>query len=328
MLTIKKLLILAFAALWIAALADIAPAQTKFRFGHTLNTEDSGHLGVVEFAKRVEQKTAGAIRVEIFPAGQLGTDPQVLDGAKLGTIDMSFAGNPFFSSFAPELNVFDLPYLFRDKEHAYKVYDGPIAAELLKAVERSGLKALGTLELGFRNLTNNKRPVKKPDDLKGLKIRTTPNPAHILEFRLLGANPVAMPWTEVYLALKTGTVDGMETPTPLIYSTKIHEVQKHMSLIEHSYTALNVVMNLRKFQELKPEHQQALVASMSEALTWQRKVNNDLEGQAIKAMRASGMQIEEQPDREAFRKIVADPTAEEYVKRFGRETLTKIRNVR
>ena len=328
MLTIKKVLILAFAVLWSAALADIALAQTKFRFGHTLNTEDSGHLGIVEFAKKVEQKTAGAIRVEIFPAGQLGNDSQVLDGAKLGTIDMSFAGNPFFSSFAPELNVFDLPYLFRDKEHAYKVYDGPIATELLKAVERSGLKALGTLELGFRNLTNNKRPVKRPDDLKGLKIRTTPNPAHILAFRLLGANPVAMPWTEVYLALKTGTVDGMETPTPLIYSTKIHEVQKYMSLTEHAYTALDVVMNLKKYQELKPEHQQALLDSLRESLTWQRKLNNDLEGQAIKGMRATGMQIEEQPDREAFRKIVVEPTAEEYVKRFGRETLTKIRNVR
>ncbi len=328
MLTLQKTVCIAIALLWSAAFADLAPAQTKFRLGHTLNTEDSAHLGIVEFAKRVEQKTGGAIRVEIFPAGQLGTDPQVLDGAKLGTIDMSFAGNPFFSSFAPELNVFDLPYLFRNKEHAHKVYDGPIAADLLKSVERSGLKALGTLELGFRNLTNNKRPVRKPEDLKGLKIRTTPNPAHILEFRLLGANPVAMPWTEVYLALKTGTVDGMETPTPLIFSTKIHEVQKHLSLIEHSYTAINVMMNLKKFQDLKPEHQQALLASMKEALVWQRALNNDMEVKAIKAMRASGMQIEENPDREAFRKIAADPTAEEYVKRFGRDTVTKIRSVR
>ncbi len=328
MMIIKKVLILAFVVLWSATLADIALAQTKFRFGHTLNTEDSAHLAVVEFAKKVEQKTGGTIRVEIFPAGQLGNDSQVLDGAKLGTIDMAFAGNPFFSAFAPELNIFDLPYLFRDKEHAYKVYDGPIAAELLKSVERNGLKALGTLELGFRNLTDNKRPVKRPEDLKGLKIRTTPNPAHILAFRLLGANPVAMPWTEVYLALKTGTVDGMETPTPLIYSTKIHEVQKYMSLIEHAYTALDVVMNLKKYQDLKPEYQHVLLESMRESLTWQRKLNNELEVQAIKAMRATGMQIEEQPDREAFRKIVSEPTAEEYAKRFGRETLTKIRDVR
>ncbi len=324
----KLLLIVILAALMPIALADIVLAQTRLRFAHTINTEDSMHLAVVEFAKKVGEKTGGAIRIEIFPAGQLGNDSQILDGAKLGTIDIAMTGNPFFSSFAPEMNVLDLPYLFRDYEQAYKVLDGPIGEGLLKAVERSGLKGLGSLEIGFRNLTNSKRPVRVPEDVKGLKIRTTPNPAHLQAFRLLGANPVGMPFTEVYLALKTGTVDGQENPTTLIYTMKFYEVQKYLSLTEHAYTATNVVMNLKKYQELKPEYQKALREAIRESASWQRKLNRDIEGQALKNMRAAGMQIEDKPDREAFRKIVADPAAEEYVKRFGRGTLTEIRNVR
>ncbi len=324
----KSLFILILSALLLIALAGITLAQTRLRFAHTINTEDSMHLAVVEFAKRVGEKTGGAIRVEVFPAGQLGNDSQILDGAKLGAIDLAMTGNPFFSSFAPEMNVLDLPYLFRDYDQAYKVLDGPIGERLLKAVERSGLKGLGSLEIGFRNLTNSKRPVKVPGDVKGLKIRTTPNPAHLQAFRLLGANPVGMPFTEVYLALKTGTVDGQENPTTAIYAAKFYEVQKYMSFTRHAYTAANVVMNLKKYQELKPEYQKALHEAIREAATWQRKFNRDVEGQALKNMRAAGLQIEEKPDREAFRKIVAEPTAEEYAKRFGRGILTQVRNVR
>jgi tripartite ATP-independent transporter DctP family solute receptor len=177
-------------------------------------------------------------------------------------------------------------------------------------------------------LTNSKRQVKKPEDVKGLKIRTAPNPAHLLAFRLLGANPVAMPFTEVYLALKTGTVDGQENPINLIYTMKFHEVQKYLSLTGHAYTAANVVMNLKKYQELKPEQQKALHEALREAAAWQRKLNREVEGQALKNMRAAGLQVEENPDREAFRKIVADAAAEEYVKRFGKDTLSKIQNLR
>lgn len=328
MAKIRGIMLFSLAIWYFVAVPDLTLAQTKFRFAHTINTEDSMHLAVLEYSKKVNQKTGGAILIDVFPAGQLGNDSQILDGAKLGTIDLAMTGNPFFTSFAPEMNVLDLPYLFRDYNQAYKVLDGPIGEGLLKVVERSGLKGLGSLEIGFRNLTNSKRPVKVPEDVKGLKIRTTPNPAHLQAFRLLGANPVGMPFTEVYLALKTGTVDGQENPTTLIYTMKFYEVQKYMSLTEHAYTAANVVMNLKKYQELKPEYQKAFHEAMREAAAWQRKLNRDVEGQALKNMRAAGLQIEEKPDREAFRKIVADLAAEEYVKRFGRETLTQIRNVR
>jgi tripartite ATP-independent transporter DctP family solute receptor len=323
---LKRVVGLMLVGLLLAVMAGTAGAQVKLRFAHTIGPEDSQHLAVLEFAKRVAEKTHNAIQLEVYPAGQLGNDPKVLEGIKLGTIDMGMTGNPFFSAFAPEMNVLDLPYLFRDYDHVYKVIDGPIGVEILRAVEKNGMKGLGTIEIGFRNLTNSRHPVKSPEDMKGLKIRTTPNPAHLQAFRLLGANPVPMPFTEVYLALKTGTVDGQENPITLIEAMKFYEAQKYLSMTNHAYTVSNVVMNLKKYEELKPEYQKALHEALHEAVVWQRRLDRELEGKALAKMKAAGLQVEDRPDVEAFRKIVADVVAEDYVKKFGREILDKIRN--
>jgi tripartite ATP-independent transporter DctP family solute receptor len=310
------------------ATAQTANAQVKLRFAHTLNPQNSIHLMAEEFARRVAAKTQNGVQVQVFPAGQLGNDPQILDGVRFGTIDMVMAGNPFFTSLVPELNIFDLPYLFRDYAHAYAVLDGPIGADFLRLLEPHDMKPIGILELGFRNLTNSKRPVRVPEDVKGLRIRTTPNPAHIQAFKLLGANPIPMPITEVYLALSTGTVDGEENPTAQIEEQKFYEVQKYLSLTYHAYTSEIAVMNLKKFQALKPEQQKALQEAMQEARDWGRRLNRELDGKALVKMKAAGMQIEENPNREAFRKIVADQTAEEYTKKFGTAALEKIRTLR
>src|SRR5574337_1933401 len=287
---------LLLACLLLMAMAGTAGAQIKLRFAHTISTEDSMHLAVVEFSKIVAQKTSNAIQIEIFPSGQLGNDPKILEGIKLGTIEMGMTGNPFFSAFAPEMNVLDLPYLFRDYDHVYKVVDGPTGVEILRAVDMNGMKGLGTIEIGFRNLTNSRHPVKSPEDMKGLKIRTTPNPAHVQAFRLMGANPVPMPFTEVYLALKTGTVDGQENPITLIEAMKFYEAQKYLSMTNHAYTVSNVVMNLKKYEELKPEYQKALHDALQEAEVWQRRLNRDIEGQALAKMKAAGLLVEERSE--------------------------------
>jgi tripartite ATP-independent transporter DctP family solute receptor len=312
----------------LVATAQMANAQVKLRFAHTLTPQNSLHLMAEEFARRVAAKTQNGVQVQVFPAGQLGNDPQILDGVRFGTIDMVMAGNPFFTSLIPELNIFDLPFLFRDYEHAYKVLDGPIGADFLRLLEQHDMKPIGILELGFRNLTNSKRPVRVPEDVKGLRIRTTPNPAHIQAFKLLGANPIPMPITEVYLALSTGTVDGQENPTAQIEEQKFYEVQKYLSLTYHAYTSSIAVMNLKKFQALKPEQQKALQEAMQEARDWGRRLNRELDDKALVKMKAAGMQVEENPNREAFRKAVADQTAEEYTKKFGTAALERIRTLR
>jgi tripartite ATP-independent transporter DctP family solute receptor len=323
------LLLVAGVAAAVGAVAPPAAGQaTKIRFAHTVSTEDTSHKAIVEFAKKVKERTGGRVEVEIYPAAQLGNDPKVLEGVRLGTIDAGMTGNPFFTSFAPELNVLDLPYLFRDYDHVFKVLDGPLGRELLGHLDKHGLKGLGFLEIGFRNLTNSRRPVKTPADVKGLKIRVVPNPAHVQAWKLLGGIPTPMPFPEVYLALKTGTVDGQENPVTIIYSNKLYEVQKYLSLTWHAYTAFDVVMNLRKFQALPPDVQQVMAEALQEAFVWQRKLDREVEGDYLQRMKAAGVVVEEQPDRDAFAQVVASEVTEEYVKRFGTATLDRIRGTR
>lgn len=314
------------AASWVPAAGGADPI--KLRFAHTVSTEDTAHKAILEFVKAVKEKTAGRVEIEVFPSAQLGNDPKVLEGVRLGTIDMGTTGNPFFTSFAPELNLLDLPYLFRDYDHAYKVLDGAIGRQLLDGLEKHGLKGIGFLEIGFRNLTNNKRPVKTVDDVKGIKIRVVPNPAHVQAWKLLGAIPTPMPWPEVYLALKTGTVDAQENPVTIIHAAKLYEVQKYLSMTWHAYTAFDVVVNLKKYQGLPPDAQMALVDALRDAFVWQRKYNREVEGGYLKRMREAGMVIEEQPDREAFQKVVATTVTEDYVKKFGPELIGRVRQTR
>jgi tripartite ATP-independent transporter DctP family solute receptor len=296
----------------------------QVKFAHTMSTSDTMHTAVLKFAELVKAKTNGALEVAVFPSGQLGNDSQILQGARMGSIDISMTGNPFHTTFEPSLNVLDLPFLFKDFSHAYQVLDGEIGKEILSRLEKHGLKGLGFLEIGFRNLTNSKRPVKEPGDMNGLKIRVTPNPAHVAAFKLLGAIPTPMPFTEVYMALKTGTVDGQENPTTLIHGQKFYEVQKFMSVSMHAYTVSEVSMHLKKFQALPAPQQKALVEALAEAALFHRKLNRDLEGKLMKEMMGKGLQVVADPNREAFSKVVSKPVQEEYAAKFGWETINKI----
>ncbi|MGO9244022.1 MAG: TRAP transporter substrate-binding protein [Verrucomicrobiia bacterium] len=272
---LKRFSQVAVLVLCLLGIMQTAEAQVKLRYAHTISPTDAQSLAVERFAKSVAERTNNAVQIQVFPAGQLGNDMQILDGVRLGTVDIAMTGNPFYTTIAPELNLFDLPYLFRNFDHAYKVLDGPIGVEVRSALEKHGMKPLGILEIGFRNISNNKRPIKVPADLKGLRIRTTPNPAHIQAFRILGANPVPMPITEVYLALSTGTVDGQENLIAHTHDMKFYEVQKYFSLMYHAYTAADVVMNLKKYQDLKPEYQKILHDCLQEAANWERKYNRE-----------------------------------------------------
>ena len=238
----KKLVMLAATAC--VALFSTAQAQTNLRFADTLSANDTHNQAARHMADLLKQKTGGKLTMSVHPAGELGSDGVILEGVRLGSIDIGLTGNPFFTQFAPRLNVMDLPYLFRDTAHAHKVMDGPIGVGLLKDLERSRMKGLAFWEIGFRHITNSKHPIRTPEDLRGIKIRTTPNKAHIEAFRLWGANPLPMAFTELYLALQTGAVDAQENPINNIYANRMYEVQKYLSLTGHAYTASIVAMNL------------------------------------------------------------------------------------
>jgi tripartite ATP-independent transporter DctP family solute receptor len=292
-------------------------AQTTLRFAHTQPTSDTHHLAAMRMAELVAQATGGQLRISIHPAGELGNDPAILEGVRLGTIDIGQTGNPFYTRFEPKLNALDIPFLFASHEHVYRVVDGEVGARLLAELEKHRMKGLAFWEIGFRKITNSRRPIVTPADLQGLKIRTTPNPAHVEAFRLWGANPTPMAFTEVYLALETGAVDGQENPLNIIRSNRFHEVQRHLSFTDHAYTVSIVSMNLAKFRALPEAQQKALLDAAREAAAYQRRLNREQEGQDLATIKAAGVAVVEQVDTEAFRRLAFEPVKAAHVAQHG-----------
>ena len=305
----------------------IASAQTapvKLRFGHAHPVTDSQHVAALEFAKKVKERTQGGIEIQVFPSNQLGNDNTMIAGVRGGTIDIETSGNPFFTGIVPKLNVLDLPYLFDDATQVAKVLDGQIGRSLLNELEAHQMKGLAFWEVGYRSLANSRRPVNKAEDIKGLKLRTTPNQAHIKAFQLLGAAPQPMPFSEVFSALETKAIDGHENPPTLMASTKMYEVQKHLSLTNHAYTALIVVMNKAKFESLKPEFQQILLQEAANAAVFQRDLNARSEASALAELRKHGMQIVEKPDIDGIKAIVKDEVRRMFIEKNGDDLLKAI----
>lgn len=313
--------------LLLALLAGPALAQAqpvKLRFGHAHAESDSQHVAALEFAKKVKERTQGAIEIQVFPNNQLGNDNTMIAGVRGGTIDIETSGNPFFTGLVPKLNALDLPYQFSTAAQAYKVLDGAVGKSLLGELEAHQLKGLAFWEVGFRSLANSRRAVNKAEDIRGLKLRTTPNPAHIKAFQMMGANPQPMPFGEVYAALESRAIDGHENPPTLMLSSKMAEVQKHLSLTRHAYTALIVVMNKARFDGLKPEHQQVLLQEAAAAARLQRELNAKGEAGALAALRSQGMQIVEQPDMSAVRDSVKAETRRLFIEKNGEDLLKAI----
>lgn len=308
----------------LVAVSLAAQAVETLRFAHYANPGDTAHKAAQLFKDRVEELSNNTLNVSLHPAGELGNSPTLLQGARLGTIDIVLVGNPYFTAFAPQINLLDLPFLFQSAAHAYQVLDGRIGDRLLSSLNSANLQGLAFWEIGFRDLTNNKRPIVTPADLAGLKLRTTPNPAHIKAFQILGANPAPMPFAEVYSALQTGTIDGQENPINHIYASQLYEVQKHLSRTAHAYTAAPLVMNRGRFARLSPAQQTVLKTAALEAATYERTRNANEAAGNLQAMKDAGVQVVESPDVAAFRAAVTDKTRAAYIEKFGGDLLQKI----
>lgn len=310
-------------------LATPALAQTmKLRLAHSGAESETQHLAALEFARQVKARTNGAIEVQVYGSSTLGNDNTAIASVRGGTIDLTTSGTPYYTGMVGRMNVLDLPYMFTSTEQAYKVLDGPIGRGLLDELGTHGMKGLAYWEVGFRSLTNSRHPVRTPDDVKGLKVRTTPNPAHIKAFQLMGAAPTPMPLAEVFGALESKAVDGQENPVNIVRNNKFYEVQKYMSLTRHAYTAMPVVMNKKKFDGLKPEQQQALIEAAQAAGTYQRDLIKKNEAADIAFLRSQGMQVEENINLEPFRKLVAEPIKQMFVEKYGPQLIDAIQQVK
>lgn len=311
------------------SLAHPAMAQAiRLRLAHSGAEAESQHAAALEFARQVKERTKGQIEVRVFAGSVLGNDSTAISGVRGGTIDMATSGTPYYSGIVGRMNVLDLPYMFTSAGHAYKVLDGPIGRGLLDELEAHGMKGLAYWEVGFRSITNSRRPVRAPEDIKGLKVRTTPNPAHIKAFQILGANPTPMPIAEVFTALENKAVDGQENPVSIVRGAKLYEVQKYMSLTRHAYTAMPLIMNKARFDRLPADQQQALVEAARAAGTFQRELNRKSEASDIAFLKSQGMQVDESVDPGPFRKLVTEPVKQLFAEKYGAQLVDAVANTR
>lgn len=295
---------LAIATCVVAMLGGAAHAATTLKFAHAAPASDLQQNYAKFFQEQVAARTKGEVKVQIFPQGQLGNDAAMIDGTRSGIIDIVMVGLNNFSGLMPESSAFELPFMFANREAAYKVLDGSIGQGVLGQFEKHGLKGLAFPENGFRNMTNNRGPIKVPADVKGLRMRVNNSKALNDMFQLLGANPQQIPVAELYTALETNVVDAQDHPIGVTLSFKFYEVQKFLSLTQHAYSPLAVAMNLKKFTGLTPEQQKIVVDVAHEATDMQRKLSIASEGEMIAKLEKEGMKVNRDVDAAAFQAVV------------------------
>jgi tripartite ATP-independent transporter DctP family solute receptor len=304
-----------------------AQAQTVFKIGWT-NTIDSHYgVGVTTFGDEIFKRTNGRYKLQYFPSGALGGEREMLEAVQLGTQDMIITSTGPVGNFVPETRIVDIPYLFRDYDHARKVLDGPIGQEILTKFPAKGLVAISWMENGFRHITNSKRAVKSPDDVKGLKIRTMENKVHMEAFKAMGALPTPMNMNEVFTALQTGTVDGQENPIPVILANKLYTVQKYLTLDSHVYSPAILIINKGLWDKISDADKAAFKEAAKIALVANRKKVNDDEANGLDVMRKAGTEIVTSVDNAAFQKAVASAYAG-FNKEFGEANIKRIVDVK
>lgn len=281
-----------------------ALAETTLKFAHAAPDSDLQQTLALFFKKEVESRTNGEVKVNIFPQGQLGNDAQMIDGARSGIVDIVMSGLNNFTGLVPQAGAFELPFMFPNRDTAYKVLDGAPGQSILTEMEGFGLKGLGYPENGYRNITNNRGPIKEPSDLAGLQMRVNNSKALNDMFALLGANPQQIPVAELYSALETGVVDAQDHPIGVVLSFKFFEVQKYLSLSQHAYATLALAMNLDKFNSLTPEEQKIILDVSAEAVAMQRQLSVAKEEEMLAALEADGMEINQDVDSAAFQAAV------------------------
>ncbi|MDE8035426.1 TRAP transporter substrate-binding protein [Actinobacillus equuli subsp. equuli] len=304
--------------------SGVQAAETTFRFGYEAPRSDSQHIAAKKFNELLQQKSNKGLKLSLFPDSTLGNAQTAISGVRGGTIDLAMSSSSNFTGLASELNVIDIPFIFKDRSHAYQVLDGEIGQTLLAKLEAHGLKGLAFWEVGFRGFTNSKHPVTKPEDIKGLKVRTNQNPMYIKAFSILSANPVPMPLSELYTALETKAVDAQEHPIGIVWSAKLYEVQKYFSPTNHGYTPLIVVINKAKFDALPAEQQKALSEAALEAGKYQRQLNLDNEQGIIEKMKKAGVEFVETLDTAPFKAAVEGETRKAFIEKNGDSLIKQI----
>lgn len=307
-----------------ASLSFAAPITLKL--GHIAEPENVYGQGADHFAKLVKDRSNGEIEIKVYPSSQLGNQRDLVEGLGLGTVDMTLTGTAVLGNFVPEVAVFDLPFIFRDVNHAYKALD-TVGMELAQKGEKNGMIPLAIWENGVRHMTNNKRPIKGPEDMKGLKVRVMEQPVYIDMMKSVGASPTPMAMSELYTALQKGVIDGQENPLGHIATKKFNEVQKYLSLTGHTYASEPLLISKQAWNKLTPEQQNLVRQAAIDTRDWERQLCRDLEGKFLQQIKDAGTtEINDDVDKEAFAKATKGAW-DNYIKRFGDKNIKAIQAI-
>jgi TRAP-type transport system periplasmic protein len=315
------------AAVLAFGLVASAAAQTTMKSSISIAQNSHQGIGIDVFAKEVEKRTQGRIKIQNFYSGSLGGERESIEAVQLGTQELTFTSTGPVPNFVPEARIFDIPFLFRDKAHARAVLDGPIGQAMLAKFEAKGFKALAWGENGVRHMTNSKRAVNTPDDLKGLKMRTMENPVHIAAYKGFGIVPTPMAFPEVFTALQQGTVDGQENPLSVIMAAKFDQVQKHLSLTGHVYSPCVMLMSKGAFDKLSAADKTAFMEAAKEAVKANRARVDEDDAKGAAELKSKGMSVVENLDKAKFVAVLG-PVNAEFEKQFGKAEIDKIRAVK
>ncbi len=302
-----------------------AAAQTTMKINISIAQNSHQGVAIDTFAKEVEKRTGGRYKIQTFYNGSLGGERESIEAVQLGTQELTFSSTGPVPNFVPDAKILDIPFLFRDKAHARAVLDGPIGQEMLTKFDSKGFKALAWAENGMRNMTNSKRAVNAPEDLKGLKMRTMENPVHVAAYKGLGIVTTPMAFPEVFTALQQGTVDGQENPLSVIMAAKFDQVQKYLSLTGHVYSPAIFLMNKATFDKLSAADKQAFLDAAKEGVKVNRARVDEDDAKGVAYLRGKGMNVVENLDKAKFVATLA-PVYAEFEKQFGKANMDKIRN--
>jgi len=315
----------AAAALTLASAMLPVAAQQKLQIAGNFASEHPSSVAVEQvFKKEVARLTNNQLQVDVFPAMQLGGAKENVDAVRSGTLALTWVGAAFLSRIAPELEAVSLPFVFANRQSAFRVIDGPVGDAIDRKLGDKGFISLGWMELGMRNVTNSRGPIKTMADLKGLKIRLQPNETHLATFRALGANPVAMDVKELYSALEQRVVDAQENPYTVISAARYSEVQKQLSNSGHFFDLIAVVASKKAFEQLKPEYQKAIREAMTATIAFQRKLAAEEEAKRLAELKGKMTYTEITPAAlEEMRRATA-PVIEDVKKRAGAELVNQV----
>lgn len=290
-------------------------AQQVVKIGYAVSRDSHYGAGADAFCDSLEKNSANRFKCSQAPNATLGNEREMVESAQIGSLDVAFVSSGTVGNFVPDIRVLDVPFLFRDTEHARATLDGAVGQKLLAAFPSKGLIAMAWGENGFRHLTTSRREIKEPADLANIKLRTMENRVHVESFRALGALPTPMAWPEVYTALQQGTIDGQENPLSILVTAKLWQVQKHLALTSHVYSPTLLIASPNTFNKLSAADKQLFLNAAKAGATAQRERVTREAQTAVALLEKEGMTVT-RPNTSEFRKALA-PTFKKFEAQFG-----------